>query len=236
MNDKVIQPSWKTWEGVLGIISIFFLMTAIGLVLDIFVELDEIEPLKFAFISSLTQTFLMISLPIAIVAAKYGQSWRDLGFVKDGFLAAVPQGIKWGGGLFVAVMVLGIFSSVFYPREPELQDFAKILLLADSSGEFFLAFIMGVVLAPLGEEIYFRGFLYPALRQRFGVKIGIILTAVLFSFLHFDFYRFIPIGVGGLGLTYLYEKSGNIWTTIIAHGVWNGIMIILIFISPTGIS
>lgn len=230
MNEQITQPRWQPWEGVLGIIGIFLAMTVLGIVLEAFVELDDIKPLFLAFTSSLVQTLFMISLPACIAVLKYRHSFRDLGFVKGGFWQAVPQGLKWGGGLFVTVMILGIFSSIFFPGEPDLQDFAKILLMVDSQGEFILAFIMGVILAPMGEEVYFRGFLYPALRQRFGVKKGILFTALFFSFLHFDVYRFIPIAVGGLGLTYLYEKTGNLWTNIIAHGVWNGVMILLIFL------
>ena len=126
-------------------------------------------------------------------------------------------------------MILGTIQAIVYPYEAELQDFAKILLMVDSYGELFLAVIMGVVLAPLGEEIFFRGFFYPALRRRFGAAWGIVITALFFSALHFDLYRLLPIAVGGIGLTYLYEKTRNIWTSIIAHGVWNGIMIALIF-------
>ncbi|MEL7564061.1 MAG: CPBP family intramembrane glutamic endopeptidase [Dehalobacterium sp.] len=233
MNEKIIQPRWRAWEVIVGIVGVVLTMIAFGYLVELTSTLWKINELFFIFWASFMQTLLMICVSWYIAVVKHGHSFRDLGFIKNGFLPALPKGIKWGVLLFFMVMILGIFQTIFYPAEPELQDFAKILLMVDSYGELFLAVIMGVVLAPIGEEVYFRGFLYPALRQHFGAAKGIIITALFFSCMHFDLYRLIPIAAGGIGLTYLYERSGNIWTNIIAHGVWNAIMIaLLIFAFP----
>jgi membrane protease YdiL (CAAX protease family) len=151
-----------------------------------------------------------------------------LGFIRGGFLRAFPIGIKWGLFLFFLVMFLGMIITMIYPVEPDLQEFAKIILMVDSFEELVLMVLMGVVLAPIGEEAFFRGFLYPALRARWGMRGGIVLSALFFSIMHFDIYRLLPIAAGGAGLAYLYERTGNIWTNIIAHAVWNGVMIALI--------
>lgn len=229
MNNQIIQPRWRIWEGILGIIGVILAMLAVGFLLDIITQIWEMSQLLVVFWASLIQTLLMIGAAWYFAVVKHGHSFRDLGFVKKGILPSIPKGLKWGILLFLMVMILGIIEAIIYPAEPELQDFAKILLMVDSNSELLLAVIMGVVLAPIGEEVYFRGFLYPALRQRFGAAKGIILTALFFSSMHFDLYRLIPIAAGGMGLTYLYERTGNIWNNIIAHGVWNAIMIALIF-------
>lgn len=231
MNEQIIQPRWRAWEAILGIAAVVLTMIALGYVVEFIADNWNISSLLFIFWASLIQTSLMIFVSWYIAVVKHGHSFRDLGFVKKSFLPALPLGIKWGFSLFFVVMIIGVLIAMIYPVEPDLQDFAKILLMVDSYGELFLAVIMGVILAPIGEEIYFRGFLYPALRSRFGVTKGIIFTALFFSSMHFDLYRLIPIAAGGIGLTYLYEKSGNIWTNIIAHGVWNAIMIALIFLA-----
>ncbi len=115
---------------------------------------------------------------------------------------------------------LGIFQAIIYPAETGASGFCQ--------NSFNGRFILGTLFSSNNgcgpgshwEEVYFRGFLYPALRQHFGAAKGIIITALFFSCMHFDLYRLIPIAAGGIGLTYLYERSGNIWTNIIAHGVW----------------
>jgi len=221
-------PRWKIWEGAFAIIAIFLAMMAFGFLTEIIAGVWDINELFLVFVASLLQALLMVTASWYFAVVKHGHTFRALGFIRRGFFSALPQGIKWGVVLFFVVMILGIIQTIVYPMEPDLQDFAKILLMADSNVELYMAVIMGAVLAPLGEEVYFRGFFYPALRQRFGAAWGIVLTALFFSALHFDFYRLLPIAAGGVGLTYLYERTGNIWTNIIAHGVWNGIMIALI--------
>ncbi|MGI6686454.1 MAG: CPBP family intramembrane glutamic endopeptidase [Bacillota bacterium] len=229
MSVQIVRPRWKVWEGVLAIIFIVLTMLGMGFLTDALTRGWKLNNLLIVFLASLIQTLLMVSAAWYFVVVRHGHSFRDLGFLKRGFFQALPQGVKWGIGLFFMVIILGMLQAIIYPSEPEPQDFAKILLMVDSPGELFLAVTMGVVLAPLGEEIYFRGFFYPAICQRYGAVWGIMITALFFSALHFDLYRLLPIAAGGIGLTYLYEKTGNLWTNIIAHGVWNAIMIALIF-------
>ncbi len=77
--------------------------------------------------------------------------------------------------------------------------------------------------APLGEEIFFRGFALPALRRTFGLLAAVLVSAALFSMLHMD-----PVGFAGLLeigvlLAALRLWSGSVWTAVIAHAVNNGI-------------
>lgn len=232
--DKAL-PQWTLWEGVIVIISVVVIMLLLGPVGGILIEDFGINEMIFYFLAAVIQTGLLVSLSWHFAINKYHHSKNDLGFIPNGFSKGMNQGIRWGILLFITVMLLGMVVTMFYPVEPELQDFAKIILGAENWWELIFPIIMGVILAPIGEEIYFRGFLYPTLRVRFGAMGGIFLTALFFSVMHFDLYRLIPIAVGGAGLTYLYEKTGNIWTNIIAHGVWNAIMIALIFLAYRGI-
>jgi len=48
--------------------------------------------------------------------------------------------------------------------------------------------------------------------------------------MHFDFIRFLVLVVGGLLLTLLYEKTSSLWSAIIAHGVWNILMTVLMWL------
>ena len=100
--------------------------------------------------------------------------------------------------------------------------------------EIFVPFFIGGILAPVGEEIYFRGFAYPVFKKKLGVRGGILATAVFFSLLHFDAVRFLPIFIGGAGLAWLYESTGSLITPIIAHSVWNVSMLGLLFLAYKG--
>jgi membrane protease YdiL (CAAX protease family) len=78
------------------------------------------------------------------------------------------------------------------------------------------------------EELLFRGALYPPLRGSCGPRLAVFLVALIFAVIHFDAMRFLPLLVGGVGLTWLLEKSRSLWPGIVAHGVWNLVMVAVI--------
>lgn len=231
MEEDFFQPCWTIRDGVIAIITVLAVMFIFGQVAGQIVGAESPNLFMLNFMAAVLQTGLLMGLPIYIAVQRCGHSLGDLGFIPGGLRQSIIPGVRWGIGLFILVVLAGVLLTMVYPSQPEPQDFAKLILLVDSPWKLFLAVVMGVVLAPLGEELFFRGFFYPAVRSRWGISRGIIITALFFAALHFDLYRLLPIAAGGAGLTYLYEKTGNIWTNIVAHGVWNGIMIALLVVT-----
>ena len=79
------------------------------------------------------------------------------------------------------------------------------------------------IAAPLGEELFFRGFALPALQRSFGPLLAVLVSGALFSALHLD-----PVGFAGLleigvMLALLRLWSGSLWPAVLAHAVNNGI-------------
>lgn len=92
----------------------------------------------------------------------------------------------------------------------------------------FIALFAGV-----GEELFFRGILQRLFIQGFrNAWIGIILAAFVFSFFHFQFFGFFPRFFLGILLGALYWYSGSLWTAMLAHFVYDAVIIILIFLNP----
>lgn len=77
--------------------------------------------------------------------------------------------------------------------------------------------------APLGEEIFFRGFALPALRRSVGLLAALVISGALFSFLHMDPVGFAGLMEIGILLAALRVWSGSLWPAVIAHAVNNGI-------------
>lgn len=78
--------------------------------------------------------------------------------------------------------------------------------------------------------MFFRGLIYPPLRQVLGRGKGILLTGLFFASLHLEIIRFLPLFIGGVVLTWLYERSSSIWPAIVAHGTWNILMALALWI------
>ena len=97
--------------------------------------------------------------------------------------------------------------------------------------------LLVIALIPaIGEELTFRGVLQQALvRGTKNVHVAIILSAAIFSFIHFQFYGFLPRMFLGILLGYLFYYSGSIWTSILMHFVNNGTVVVLAYLDYKGV-
>ncbi len=95
--------------------------------------------------------------------------------------------------------------------------------VSDSIWIFLLHSIIAIAIAPIIEEIIYRGFFYSPLRRRFGIFPGIIISSLIFTIWHFgvDIKGIINIFLVGVLLAYIYEKTMSLLPCIIAHGIIN---------------
>lgn len=96
-----------------------------------------------------------------------------------------------------------------------------------------IAFV-AVVLAPVSEELVFRGFFYPTLRRMRGAPFGLIASSVLFGIVHFDPWTAIfPLFVFGLVLARLMEKTGSYLACVTAHVAFNALTVGTVLLSES---
>lgn len=84
---------------------------------------------------------------------------------------------------------------------------------------FFL--IAAVVIAPLWEEIVFRGIIYSWIKTKFGQPLALGISSVLFGAIHFHAPAILPLIVLGLCLALAYERTGSLWSAIGLHALFN---------------
>ena len=82
-------------------------------------------------------------------------------------------------------------------------------------------FLVGVIFAPIVEEIFFRGFLFQGFRQRYGWVTATLLSSAIFAAGHLDPVALIPTFVLGAVLAYVYHRSNSVWPGIILHFLVN---------------
>ncbi len=89
-----------------------------------------------------------------------------------------------------------------------------------------LLLIFGVViLAPVVEEIIFRGLVYRAIRQRWAVLPAVVVTGIIFAAFHYDEARLIPLVFIGAFFAFAYERTGSLWGSIVAHAGLNAMVV-----------
>lgn len=210
---------WTTQDTWLGVACLgLWLSLAYGLVLVLKLLAVDISP-------GLMMTGLELALLLPVwwlTRQKYGTSFRHLGLT--GFKARY---LGVGLALFVPAMWLNALYEAFLSRfglkmQPELD---RILTGTSSPGLFILA---AVIIAPLVEEIFFRGFLFAGLKKRFTWPKAMLISSGLFAFLHLTPLAVPPIFILGLVFAYLYQRSGSIWPAVIIHSLVNSLAVIWI--------
>jgi uncharacterized protein len=93
--------------------------------------------------------------------------------------------------------------------------------LFDGPGGLILAILVVGVLAPFGEEVFFRGFVYRCFRARWGRVAGMVASAALFAAIHVHPVGLLPIFFIGCVLANLYERTGTLIAPITLHAVNN---------------
>ena len=157
-------------------------------------------------------------------------TFREIGFVVASGEDFLRYGVGGGILLLTIVFIMSIPIGYLNPQlEPQLYE-EMLRSLTDDSTLFWLI-ITGVVLAPLSEEMFYRGMIYPVFRRYLSLPWAMAVSGIIFGLAHFDLWRALPLAVGGAGLCYIYEKTRSILVTAVAHGVWNLIMTLMVIYS-----
>jgi len=114
--------------------------------------------------------------------------------------------------------------------------FVNLFFNDASWGRFALNMLMIAIIPAIGEELFFRGVLQKYLGKGLkNVHLAVFLTAIIFSFFHFQFYGFLPRLFLGVLFGYLFVWSGNLWLPILAHLVNNGGAVLVAFLAQRGV-
>ena len=110
------------------------------------------------------------------------------------------------------------------------------MLNVDTIGGLLANLLIIALIPAIGEELTFRGVLQQSLTR--GIKnphVAILLSAALFSFIHFQFYGFLPRMFLGILLGYMFYITGSLWTSILMHFLNNGTAVVLYYLNHKGI-
>lgn len=155
---------------------------------------------------------------------RYGRPLADLGLklpdsVTPLYLFGLPL-LTVGGSLLFAVLYTTLLSQVGLDKilPPDVTE--EIVL-----GGYAVVATVGVVvlLGPLAEEVFFRGFVFAGLIQRLGVSRALVGSSLVFALFHVDPRVMIPIFVTGLLLAWLYHKTGSLWGPFVGHAAQNAV-------------
>lgn len=113
-------------------------------------------------------------------------------------------------------------------KEADASLLTSWLIISDSAGTLVINIIILAIVPAIGEEFLFRGILQRIFGRLFrSSHIAILITAILFSASHMQFYGFVPRLLLGFVYGYLFYWSRTIWVPVIAHFINNLIPVVL---------
>jgi hypothetical protein len=114
-------------------------------------------------------------------------------------------------------------------KELEAKKLTELIAYYNNPMEFILGLLVIAVIPAIGEELLFRGIIQNELKQILrNPHLAIWISGFIFSFMHFQFYGFIPRMLLGVMFGYLYFWSGSLLIPILVHFINNGLTFILL--------
>jgi len=231
-----VFPSWSVWDAmaVLGFTVaaiVLFSIIALGIAHVVtskhHVSVGDLATNPIVVIGSQLAAYpVVIVFMIAVVGGKSDESfWRAIRWNWPGPAAL---GFFVAGTLFAAVVE---FASRLMPI-PKSLPVDKFF--SDATGAYLMV-AFGVTLAPLLEELFFRGLLYPLLRRSWGVTAGVVVTAGAFACIHgiqlgWAWAPVLAIFVVGIVLTLVRERSNSVGASFLMHCGYNATLFALLWV------
>lgn len=229
-TEIIKERSWSTQQVICLLSSLFLLYIAAGFTGRLFYE-EEI-PVARLIITLIIYTILITE--IGIINRRNGNNWdrslgmgfRNLHHLKMApviYLAAMP---------FLMIITKGwhLLLERITTSEVELQDVAKII--SQELGWLEISYIVvAIFIAPILEELMFRGIILPYFTQRVGLKISTVFVSILFAVMHFHLPSFIPLLMLSALLCFAYWRTSSLWVCIGIHMIFNSVTILALNIA-----
>ena len=145
---------------------------------------------------------------------------RMLGYIALAYFAAIGLVNLYG----VAIDLFGL--DQLEPAQQLPDDFYDHDLVVILTG------IAVVFMAPIAEEIFFRGFVFGGLRRYLNLPLAGVISGSLFALAHGDPGLIVPFAAVGFVLAFVYERSGSLYTSIGVHFVFNSMSFMLLLLFP----
>lgn len=207
----------------MDIMSVFVLALLVHSVSIVMWEEVMAEDVKlWVIIETLLQSLLLGGFVLVHVVHVKNKPWSDLGIkvfkIDDFFMYALKVVLI----LFCFSAILSFLIDYDFLPEGNWMDLFKTGAHQDAGGAFqVIQYSLFLFFAPVSEELFFRGLLYPVSRNMVGPKLGAVLVSILFAVMHMNFVSAFILFFFSYILCRVYEQKRNIFYAIILHILYN---------------
>lgn len=143
---------------------------------------------------------------------------------------------EWNAGLKLPESLSALEQMIKDMQESASAMIEKFVSV-DTIGGLMLNLFMIAGLAALGEELLFRSIIQTSLIKICkNAHVGILIASAIFSFIHLEFYGFVPRLILGMLLGYMFYFSSSIWVPMLMHFLNNGTVVLIYFLNNKDIT
>lgn len=183
-------------------------------------------------------TGLIQALSVGVIWLFAREQKHTTGELPGSYWMGRPKGRLYQGILvFVIVLfpvglTMVLTKAVFDQLGLPFDSQPLVTKLSQTDATWFVAVlsIFAVIVAPVIEEIFFRGILFPTLKARWGIWPSAVISSLIFAAMHFHLPTFLPLFVLAMILSLTFEYTGSLAVCMIAHSLFNSLSIIAIWV------
>ncbi|MGD0413960.1 MAG: type II CAAX endopeptidase family protein [Terriglobales bacterium] len=233
------DPAWNGWD-VLRLIFLTIVALFVGVFTVLLIArwrfyphtaLGEIARVPLVVVAGQSLAYLLILAYMYVLVTRERRRPDFLAAIHWNWPSNLAIYVLVGFALSIALQALAHFLPI--PKQLPIDSFFQ------TSAEAWALSILSVTLAPLMEELFFRGFLYPVLARRLGLHVAVFLTALAFALLHgaqlmFTWGPVLVIFLVGVVLTMVRARRNSVAACVLIHMAYNGTITVFMFAATDG--
>jgi membrane protease YdiL (CAAX protease family) len=222
------DPPWGLWD--VCKLAALWVAGALALHSKFFFPLSPERPFAVPgdWIAEIFVSILLVGVTIHIVVAERGGHLRDLG-IRGKFFGSVGVGLAALLAIQPFLRLVEVLEELVTKNETPVQQLLQVILRTRSNWVLALAAFVAVVVAPVSEELLFRGFLQPALGRWTGRWAAIVLSAAFFAAAHMDLFAMPTLLILGIALAYVYDRTRSLAAPVALHMAFNALTLLSVF-------
>ena len=233
------DPAWNGWD-VVRIVCLTIVALIVGVIAVLLfarwkiyphTPLGEIAHVPLVAVAGQSLAYLLILGYMYVLVTRERRRPDFLAALHWNFPSNVAGYVLVGFALSLGLQAVAHFLPI--PKDLPIDSFFR------TPAEAWALGILSITLAPLMEELFFRGFLYPVLARRVGLPFAVFLTALGFALLHgaqlmFSWGPVLVIFLVGLVLTIVRAKKNSVAAGVLIHMAYNGTITVAMFAATDG--
>lgn len=235
---QALVVSWGIWD--VGRVVVLFLFFGYMIVIIESILASSVPALKNDDFRAVLNSSLLDALSVIFViyftVGQYKEKLKSIGVNFKNFMANVFYGVV-GYLAAIPVLFLVLILTAIIIRltnyTPKEQVVVEMFMRQTNPAFLIYTSIFAAIAGPVAEELFFRGFMYSAVKKYIGIFWATMITASLFALLHGHVVGFLPIMVLGILLAYLYERTGTLVSSVTVHILHNFSMVLLVFLAKS---